>query len=129
MCYGLLAGVKHSTSSWSIILFIFPRVAVIGEFSVYNNTLFKNNYFLFSSNNESQGTPLLFTPNHMIYQVDNVSVGDVITLSFNDYPNWQVEIDGVNLPKNPNQNFIQVNSTKSGTITIDYSWVAAPIEL
>ena len=30
--------------------------------------------------------------------------------------------------KNPNQNFIQVNSTKSGTITIDYSWVAAPIE-
>ena len=42
---------------------IFPRVAVIGEFSVYNNTLFKNNYFLFSSNNESQGTPLLFTPN------------------------------------------------------------------
>ena len=67
-------------------------------------------------------------PIDMIYQVDNVSVGDVITLSFNDYPNWQVEIDGVNVPKNPNQNFIQVNSTKSGTITIDYSWVAAPIE-
>jgi hypothetical protein len=101
---------------------LFPKLETYGNYTVYNNTQFENNNFIRGSNNQSTFLPVSLEPNEMEYYVVNATKNDVATISFFDFPNWQVYVDNIPVMKNTDADFIEITLPKGGNMTISILW-------
>ena len=107
---------------------LFESTANFSSYGIYRVKNFQNNAFLISPSVGSSWSLIHQQPDVYEYLLVNCSAGENLTMSFFDFPNWHVYLDGQAIPKYPDSLFIHFQIPLEGNHTLQVRWEKPLIE-
>jgi hypothetical protein len=106
----------------------FEHIEEFGNYGIYRFRAFQNNLFILTD--KPIGTINLIEdfPQELDYELQNVSTNTSFIISYFDFPNWHLYLNGTEISKQNSQDFIRGHIAQSGNYHLQIKWIKPSIE-
>jgi hypothetical protein len=106
----------------------FLQRAQIGPYTIWEYQNFTNNQFFLTQNNHTKVELIENLPNQLVYNISETIANQIIQISYFDFPNWHIYMDGEQINKVSSRNFITIQLPKGGNMILTIKWEKSFVE-